>query len=67
MKNAVIRDGLAAEKDVLCFEMEAAGLMNHFPCLVIREHLLSNFPSTAERSEARRLVSPNRVNIPVSR
>ncbi|KAK5988504.1 Vegetative incompatibility protein HET-E-1 [Cladobotryum mycophilum] len=30
------RDRLAAEKDVLCFEMEAAGLMNHFPCLVIR-------------------------------
>jgi hypothetical protein len=29
---------LAAEKDVLCFEMEAAGLtlMNHFHCLVIR-------------------------------
>jgi nucleoside phosphorylase len=24
------------EQDVLCFEMEAAGLMNHFPCLVIR-------------------------------
>ena len=21
---------------MLCFEMEAAGLMNHFPCLVIR-------------------------------
>ncbi|KUL81353.1 hypothetical protein ZTR_11402 [Talaromyces verruculosus] len=36
MKDAVIRDRLAAEKDVLCFEMEAAGLMNHFPCLVIR-------------------------------
>ncbi|QGA20934.1 hypothetical protein EYB26_008644 [Talaromyces marneffei] len=36
MKNALIRDRLAAEKDVLCFEMEAAGLMNHFPCLVIR-------------------------------
>jgi nucleoside phosphorylase len=36
MTNAVIRDRLAAEKDVLCFEMEAAGLMNHFPCLVIR-------------------------------
>lgn len=36
MKNASIRDRLAAEKDVLCFEMEAAGLMNHFPCLVIR-------------------------------
>lgn len=36
MKDAVIRDRLIAKKDVLCFEMEAAGLMNHFPCLVIR-------------------------------
>jgi nucleoside phosphorylase len=36
MKDALIRDRLAAEKDILCFEMEAAGLMNHFPCLVIR-------------------------------
>jgi nucleoside phosphorylase len=36
MKDALIRDVLAKEKDVLCFEMEAAGLMNHFPCLVIR-------------------------------
>ncbi|KAM0518192.1 hypothetical protein ACHAPE_004600 [Trichoderma viride] len=36
MKDALIRDKLSAEKDVLCFEMEAAGLMNNFPCLVIR-------------------------------
>jgi nucleoside phosphorylase len=36
MKDAQVRDRLAMEKDVLCFEMEAAGLMNHFPCLVIR-------------------------------
>ncbi|KAH8652933.1 hypothetical protein BGZ61DRAFT_374430, partial [Ilyonectria robusta] len=36
MKDALVRDRLATEKDVLCFEMEAAGLMNHFPCLVIR-------------------------------
>jgi nucleoside phosphorylase len=36
MKDTLVRDRLAAEKDVLCFEMEAAGLMNHFPCLVIR-------------------------------
>ncbi|CAG9986795.1 unnamed protein product [Clonostachys byssicola] len=36
MKDALIRDKLAAEQDILCFEMEAAGLMNHFPCLVIR-------------------------------
>jgi nucleoside phosphorylase len=36
MNDALVRDRLAAEMDVLCFEMEAAGLMNHFPCLVIR-------------------------------
>jgi nucleoside phosphorylase len=36
MKDALIRDTLAVEKDILCFEMEAAGLMNHFLCLVIR-------------------------------
>ncbi|KAL6692003.1 hypothetical protein J3F84DRAFT_403077 [Trichoderma pleuroticola] len=36
MKDALVRDRIAAEMDVLCFEMEAAGLMNHFPCLVIR-------------------------------
>lgn len=36
MKDATVRNRLAAERGVLCFEMEAAGLMNHFPCLVIR-------------------------------
>ncbi|KAL1387464.1 hypothetical protein HDK64DRAFT_134977, partial [Phyllosticta capitalensis] len=35
MKNAERRDSYAKE-GVLCFEMEAAGLLNHFPCLVIR-------------------------------
>ncbi|PTB62782.1 hypothetical protein BBK36DRAFT_1172080 [Trichoderma citrinoviride] len=36
MKDAIMRDTLASEMGVLCFEMEAAGLMNQFPCLVIR-------------------------------
>ena len=36
MKDALIRDVLVKEQNVLCFEMEAAGLMNHFPCLVVR-------------------------------
>lgn len=36
MKDAVIRDALVAKRGILCFEMEAAGLANHFPCLVIR-------------------------------
>lgn len=36
IQDAQLRDKLAREKGVLCFEMEAAGLMNHFKCLVIR-------------------------------
>jgi ankyrin repeat protein/nucleoside phosphorylase len=36
MKDALLRDKLALEKNILCFEMEAAGLMNQFPCLVVR-------------------------------
>ncbi|KAL2813604.1 hypothetical protein BJX63DRAFT_216969 [Aspergillus granulosus] len=37
MKNALLRDQVSHElRGVLCFEMEAAGLMNDFPCLVIR-------------------------------
>jgi nucleoside phosphorylase len=36
MKNAILRDRLASQNNVLCFEMEAAGLMNGFSCLVIR-------------------------------
>jgi nucleoside phosphorylase len=37
IKDATTRDRLRQELgDVLCFEMEAAGLMNNFPCLVIR-------------------------------
>ncbi|KAH8130302.1 hypothetical protein LI328DRAFT_162313 [Trichoderma asperelloides] len=36
MKDAMTRDEYALKKNVMCFEMEAAGLMNQFPCLVIR-------------------------------
>jgi nucleoside phosphorylase len=36
MKDALIRDRLSEEEGVLCFEMEAAGLVNQFPCLIIR-------------------------------
>ncbi|KIW69219.1 hypothetical protein, variant [Phialophora macrospora] len=40
--NQVIKDGLSRDRisaehgGVLCYEMEAAGLMNIFPCLVVR-------------------------------
>ena len=36
MNHGATRDKFSRELDVLCFEMEAAGLMDHFPCLVIR-------------------------------
>ena len=36
MKHGITRDQLAERDDVICFEMEAAGLMDSFPCLVIR-------------------------------
>ncbi|GLA79846.1 hypothetical protein AtubIFM56815_000650 [Aspergillus tubingensis] len=36
MRSAVYRDHLRDTWGVCCFEMEAAGLMNYFPCLIIR-------------------------------
>ncbi|KAI9869033.1 MAG: hypothetical protein M1813_002856 [Trichoglossum hirsutum] len=37
IRNGVTRDSISSELGgVLCFEMEAAGLMNHFPSIVIR-------------------------------
>jgi nucleoside phosphorylase len=36
IKDAVVRDRLRDNFHALCVEMEAAGLMNSFPCLVIR-------------------------------
>jgi hypothetical protein len=36
MKNAEKRDFMRQNQNVLCFEMEAASLMDNFPCIVIR-------------------------------
>jgi nucleoside phosphorylase len=36
MKHGVTRDKIAEAEGVICFEMEAAGLTDNFPCLVIR-------------------------------
>ena len=36
MKHGTARDEIAKKEDVNCFEMEAAGLMDNFPCPVIR-------------------------------
>lgn len=36
MRDGSTRDRIAKELGAICFEMEAAGLMDNFPCLVIR-------------------------------
>jgi nucleoside phosphorylase len=36
MTDSLMRDRLGKQFKILCFEMEAAGLMNNFPCVVIR-------------------------------
>ncbi|EAW20293.1 putative monooxygenase [Aspergillus fischeri NRRL 181] len=36
VRDAHMRDTMRREHKVVCFDMEAAGLMNNFPCLVIR-------------------------------
>lgn len=35
IKDALVRDKLAKEEDILCFKIEAVGLINYFPHLVI--------------------------------
>ncbi|KEQ73103.1 ankyrin repeat protein [Aureobasidium namibiae CBS 147.97] len=36
MRDGLQRDALAQEQKILCFEMEAAGVLNDFPSLVVR-------------------------------
>ncbi|KAK5678854.1 hypothetical protein LTS10_008509 [Elasticomyces elasticus] len=36
VKDGLTRDRIAREEGILCFEMEAAGLVETFPCVVIR-------------------------------
>ncbi|KAI8939797.1 hypothetical protein NX059_003536 [Plenodomus lindquistii] len=52
IKDAAERDKISAElRGVLCFEMEAAGLMNSFPCLVIRG--ISDYADTHKNDQWR--------------
>ena len=36
MRSSTVRDNIARKHDVICFEMEAAGLMDVLPCLPVR-------------------------------
>lgn len=36
MKHGETRDKLSRQDSILCFKMEAAGMIDHFPCLVVR-------------------------------
>jgi nucleoside phosphorylase len=49
VENAGTRDQLAEKHNILCFEMEAAGLMNSFPCLVIKA--ISDYADTHKRKQ----------------
>lgn len=57
MKNAEERDIYARDPElkVLCFEMEAAGLMNHFPTLVIRG--ISDYSDSHKNNEWHRFAA----------
>lgn len=37
MKDVIARDRLIKEYNILYFEMKAIGLINNFPCVVIRD------------------------------
>ncbi|PKY05079.1 purine and uridine phosphorylase [Aspergillus campestris IBT 28561] len=49
MRDARVRDKLAAENDILCFDASTGGLMNYFPCLVIRG--ICDYSDSHESSE----------------
>ncbi|KAJ5591552.1 uncharacterized protein N7459_001921, partial [Penicillium hispanicum] len=49
MKSGIARDHVARQLDVICFEMESAGLMEIFPCLPIRG--ISNY-SDSHKNDA---------------
>ncbi|KAE8412084.1 nucleoside phosphorylase domain-containing protein [Aspergillus pseudocaelatus] len=49
MRHGLTRDRIAREHNVLCFEMEAAGLMDQFSCLVIRG--ISDYADTHKNDE----------------
>ncbi|KAJ4246841.1 hypothetical protein NW762_013393 [Fusarium torreyae] len=49
VENAFERDEVAKRDNVICFEMEAAGIMDDFPCLVIRG--ISNYADSHKNRE----------------
>lgn len=49
IKDAKLRDKLARQHGVLCFEMEAAGVLSDFPCMVIRG--ISDYCDTHKNDE----------------
>ncbi|TLD13735.1 uncharacterized protein PgNI_02772 [Pyricularia grisea] len=55
MKDAKLRDKYSAEKGVLCFEMEAAGMMNVTGCAVIRG--ICNYSDTHKNDHRQRFAA----------
>ncbi|KAL4913960.1 nucleoside phosphorylase domain-containing protein [Aspergillus aurantiobrunneus] len=75
IKDAQTRDKLANEMGILCYEMEAAGLMDRFPCLVIRgicdysdshkDKQWQDYAAAAAAAYARELLEERGTNDPV--
>ncbi|KAJ0425969.1 hypothetical protein BJY00DRAFT_324414 [Aspergillus carlsbadensis] len=67
VRDAKFRDHWSKEANILCFEMEAAGIMNTLPCLVIRgicdysdshkNKVFQNYAAAAAASYAKLLLS----------
>ena len=67
VKNALERNRLAQRDNVICFEMEAFGLMDDFPCLVIRgisdysdshkNHAWQSYASSVAAAYAKKLLN----------
>lgn len=48
MKNGILPDKYGTERNILCFEMEAAGVLDNFSCPVIRD--ISNYSDSHKDS-----------------
>lgn len=73
IKDGQTRDRIAQELGVICFEMEAAGLMDHFPCVVIRgisdysdshkNKAWQNYAAATAAAYAKELLSVTSINL----
>ncbi|KAL2833157.1 purine and uridine phosphorylase [Aspergillus pseudoustus] len=64
MKDAEIRDQLAKKFDIICFEMEAAGLMNQIPASLLENKIWQGYAALTAAAYAKLLLSVVPVHSP---